>query len=144
MTPDGLEPMETSPQEVAELLKRYRIAVADATVDGQSADGRYVDAYTAGFLLAKIVVRASGHRVKGGESHRDTLLAVPWLMGSGAQASVDALDAARKRRNATMYDAADLVDDEDVSAPLGRVAVFEGLVRDWLRLSHPELTTTMP
>jgi hypothetical protein len=93
--------------------------------------------------LRKIVVRASGHRVKGGENHRDTLLAVPWLMGSGVQASVDALDAARKRRNATMYDAAGLVDDEDVSALLGRAAVFEGLGRDWLTSSHPELITTV-
>jgi hypothetical protein len=139
LTPDALERLETSAREIAELLSRFEVALQDARVFGQSADGRYVDAYTAGFLLAKLVIRASGYRVKGGENHRDTLLAVVWLMGSEAQSAVDALDAARKRRNATMYDAAGLVGDEDVLALLGRVGRFELLVRGWLRREHPEL-----
>lgn len=139
MTPDALECLGTSAQEIAELLSRFEVALRDARVLDQSADGRYVDAYRAGFLLAKLVVRASGYRVKGGENHRDTLLAVAWLMGSEAQTAVDSLDAARKRRNATMYDAAGLVGDEDVLALLGRVERFETLVREWLGREHPEL-----
>ena len=139
MTPDTLEPLASSPEEVVELFSRYRVAVADANVDAQSADGRYVDAYTAGFLLAKVVVRSSGYRIRGGENHRDTLLAVVWLMGSRAQSSTDALDAARKRRNATMYDAAGLVDEDDVAALLRRVGEFEALVRAWLAKEHPGL-----
>lgn len=139
MTPDALERLETSPREIAELLSRFDVAIRDARVQGQSADGCYVDAYTAGFLLAKLVVRASGYRVKGGENHRDTLLAVVWLVGSDAQTAVDAFDAARKRRNATMYDAAGLVDERDVRALLGRVEQFEALVREWLGRVHPEL-----
>lgn len=139
MTPDALERLETSAREIAELLSRFDVAYRDAHVQGQSADGRYVDAYTAGFLLAKAVIRASGYRVKGAENHRDTLLAVVRLLGSEAQTAVDSLDAARKRRNATMYDAAGLVDDEDVSALLGRVGRFETLVREWLGREHPEL-----
>ena len=72
MTPDGLESLESDPEEIRALVERYRCALADANVDEQSVDGRYVDAYTAGFLLAKIVIRASGFRVKGGENHRST------------------------------------------------------------------------
>ncbi len=30
MTPDGLEPLETDPQEIAALVERYRCALADA------------------------------------------------------------------------------------------------------------------
>jgi hypothetical protein len=139
MTPDGLERLRTSRREITELMSRFDVALKDARVKGKSADGRYVDAYTAGFLLAKVVIRASGYRVKGGENHRDTLLAVVWLMGSEAQATVDALAAARKRRNATMYDAAGMVDEDDVAALLGRVERFETLVREWLATEHPEL-----
>ncbi len=139
MTPEALEPHETSPEEIADLLKRYDVALADARVMGQSAEGRYVHAYTAGFLLAKTVVRAEGVRVKGGESHRDTLRAVPFFMGSAVQASIDALDAARKKRNSTLYDAAGLVDEHDVAALLSRVEGFESAVRDWLETEHSEL-----
>lgn len=139
MTPETLEPLETSAQEIADLLSRFDVALADASLAQQSVDGRYVDAYTAGFLLAKIVVRASGYRVGGGENHRDTLLAVPWLMGTESQSAVDALDAARKRRNATLYDAAGLVEDDDVTALVNRVKTFQALVRAWLSATHPEL-----
>jgi hypothetical protein len=66
MTPDALELRATSAAEIAALFGRYDVAMADARVAGQSADGRYVDAYTAGFLLAKIIVRSSGYRVRGG------------------------------------------------------------------------------
>jgi hypothetical protein len=134
-----LDPLETSAREVSELLKRFESAARDARVSDQSVEGRYVDAYTAGFLLAKVVVRASGYRVKGGENHRDTLRAVPWLMGSDAQTSIDVLDAARKKRNATLYDAEGLVDETDVVALLNRVERFEKLVRSWLAKEHPEL-----
>lgn len=139
MVPDALEPLAASAAEIGELLERFGVAVNDARVADQSADGRYVDAYTAGFLLAKIVVRACGMRVKGGENHLDTLRAVPWLMGTEAQPFIDALDAARKRRNATMYDAAGLVTEGDVAGLLQRVRGFEVLVRAWLAGEHPEL-----
>lgn len=139
MTPEALESLGSSPQEIGELLGRYASALGDAQVKAQSVDGRYVDAYTAGFLLAKVVVRAAGYRVRGGENHLDTLRAVPWVMGSTTQPSVDALEAARRRRNATMYDAAGLVDEEDVTALIRRVHAFEAQVRAWLADVHPEL-----
>ncbi len=139
MTPETLEPLGTSKQEIADLLARFAEALSDANVRAQSTDGRYVDAYTAGFLLAKIVVRASGHRVRGGENHLDTLRSVPWLMGSQVQSSADALEAARRRRNATMYDAAGLVDADDVAALIRRVVDFEIQVHEWLSTAHPEL-----
>lgn len=139
MTPEALEPMESSPAEIDDLLRRYATALEDAQVRAQSADGRYVDAYTAGFLLAKTVLRAAGYRVRGGENHLDTLRAVPWVIGSTTQSSVDALEAARRRRNATMYDAAGLVDEEDVSALIARVQTFEAQVRTWLADVHPGL-----
>ena len=139
MTPEALEPMESSPEEISELLRRYETALEDAQVRAQSVDGRYVDAYTAGFLLAKVVVRSAGYRVRGGENHLDTLRAVPWVMGTTSQSSVDAIEAARRRRNATMYDAAGLVDEEDVAALIARVQRFQSQVRAWLSDAHPEM-----
>lgn len=139
MTPDALVALATSRQEIADLFGRYAIALADASLPTQSVDGRYVDAYTAGFLLAKIAVRASGFRVKGGDNHRDTFAALPWLLGSAAQASADALDAARKKRNADLYDGAGFVGEVDLEALLTRVAIFAGLLGEWLAKEHPEL-----
>ena len=110
-----------------------------STVNMQSADGRYIDAYTAGFLLAKIVIRALGYRVKSGDNHRDTYAAVPWLMGTDAQTSVDALDSARKKRNADLYDGVGMVDEGDVEALLRRISIFDEAVRKWLETRHPEL-----
>ena len=141
MTPDALIPLETSFQEIADLFERYSVALADASLVTQSADGRYVDAYTAGFLLAKIAVRAAGYRVKGGDNHRDTISSLRWVIGSAVQPSADALDSARKRRNADLYDGAGLVSDVDVGALLRRVATLEGVVRDWLTEKHPELVS---
>lgn len=138
MTPDSLVEQATSTEEIDDLFKRYAVAIADASLLAQSADGRYVDAYTAGFLLAKIVIRAAGYRIKGGDNHRDTLGALPWLLGSEVQSSADALDAARRTRNADMYDGAGLVDGSDVEALMARIAVFERLVQAWLAEKHPE------
>lgn len=139
MTPDALERRETSAAEIAALFGWYEVALADAMVVEQSADGRYIDAYTAGFLLAKIVVRASGYRVRGGENHRDTLCVLPWLMGSAVQASVDALDAARKQRNIDLYDGAGAVEPSDVDDLVRRVVGFESQVRVWIEANHAEL-----
>lgn len=139
MTPDAIVPSPTTPAEIAALFGRFEIAISDASASGQSADGRYLDAYTAGFLLAKIVVRASGYRVKGSENHHATFAALEVLMGSASRESADALNAARKYRNQDMYDATGLVDAADVAALLARVATFEGEVRAWLDKHHPEL-----
>lgn len=144
MTPEALEVRGTSAAEISALFGRYDVAMADATVADQSADGRYVDAYTGGFLLAKIVVRTSGYRVRGGENHRDTLSAVPWLMGSGVRASVDALAAARKQRNVDLYDGAGSVEEADVHDLIGRVLAFEREVRSWIAANHPELLASDP
>jgi hypothetical protein len=142
MTPsESLVPQSTSSREIAELFGRFDVAERDARLEQRSPDGRYVDAYTAGFLLAKIVVRASGFRVRSGDNHRDTFSAVPWLMGTAEQATVDALDGARRKRNADLYDGAGFVDDEDVAALLRRVTSFEAAVRQWLGEQHPELTS---
>lgn len=139
MHAEALERRDTSAQEIAEIRARLEVARRDARVVEQSADGRYVDAYTAGYLLAKLVVRASGYRVKGGENHLDTLRAIPWLMGSESQSSVDALEAARRRRNTALYDAAGTVGDDDLEALLRRVDHFDRLVTEWLGREHPEL-----
>jgi hypothetical protein len=139
MTPDALEVLPTSSGEIADLLARFASARSDASVGIQSVDGRYLDAYTAGFLLAKVIVRASGYRVKGGENHRDTFLAAGFLAGKPMQGSLDYLSAARKRRNASLYDAAGLVDEADVAALVGRVDEFSLLVTTWLIDQHPEL-----
>jgi hypothetical protein len=56
VTPDAFIPLETSPREIADLFERFEVALGDARIADQSVDGRYVDAYTAGFLLAKIAV----------------------------------------------------------------------------------------
>jgi hypothetical protein len=80
-----------------------------------------------------------GDLLRRGENHRDTLRAAPWIMGTSAQSSIDALEAARRRRNATMYDAAGLVDEDDVAALILRVERFESEVRHWLAETHPEL-----
>jgi len=139
MTPEALIAQATSRQEIADLLERYSVALGDASLSVQSVDGRYVDAYSAAFLLSKIAIRAAGYRVKSGDNHRDTFSALPWLLGSVAQPSADAFDAARRKRNADMYDGAGLVDDADVEALLARVAVFEGVLKSWLNDAHPEL-----
>lgn len=44
MTPEALERLESSPEEIAELLRRFEVAMADAQVSAQSVEGRYIDA----------------------------------------------------------------------------------------------------
>lgn len=46
--------------------------LADAAVDGLSADGSFEHAYIASLTIATIVVRASGERVHGPDHHRVT------------------------------------------------------------------------
>jgi len=139
MTPDALVEQPTSAAEIREIRERYEVALHDAKVMEQSVDGRFVDAYTGGFLLAKLVVRASGYRVKGTENHRDMFSAIPWLLGSGVQGTADALEAARRVRNRDLYDGVGFVDAEDVDALLARVAALEEVVLGWLEAKYSEL-----
>lgn len=139
MSPEALVPLASSAKEIAELRQAYKQQLDDAQVADQSADGRYIDAYMAGFTLAKLVVRAAGYRVKGGENHRDMWLAVPWCMGTTVQPRVDFLAAARGRRNKAMYDAVGLIDDEDVELLLEQVQLFESAALKWVSEKHLEL-----
>lgn len=139
MAPEGLVAEPTSTEEVAALLGVFAQQLADAEVTTQSVDGRYVDAYSAASTLAKLVVRASGYRVKGSENHKDTWLAVPWCMGSRTQGTADRLSSARTRRNRAMYDVVGSIEEEDVVLLIMEVRRFHSDVLAWLRECHSEL-----
>lgn len=139
MPPEALIEQSTSAAEIASLFALYDVARSDATVQGLSADGRYVHAYTAGFLLAKIAIRSAGYRVRGGENHRDTLLSLPWVMGSQCDRFARLMQPARTRRSTALYDAAGGVDDEDIDDLLAEIRDFEIILRSWLSEGHPEL-----
>jgi hypothetical protein len=113
--------------------------LADAQTRGLSTDGRYGHAYDAGRMLATLVVRASGYRVKGeGGGHYNTFLALKLAEPAFSSISIY-LDACRRKRNEFLYEQANVVSSTEAEDLFMRMTLFSVQVDTWLKDHHPNL-----
>jgi hypothetical protein len=129
----------TSREEIESLRSMVERDLRDARVVGTSADTRFIVAYNAALILAKIVVAASGYRIKGAGAHRTTFDAVLCAMGAPFSQIVTFFDACRRKRNIVVYDASGRVSEREVTDLLDRVGQFRAEVEAWLAAKHPGL-----
>jgi hypothetical protein len=141
MTPRGPVGQPTSPAEMAGILGTVQRSLADAHVEGLSADGRFSHAYGAVLAAAKAVVRSEALRIAGPESHRDTLRVAGEMLGDEYRDIMRYFDRCRVKRNTLTYDVAGTVSEAEFEELLCHARAFSAVVLSWLLEHHPELLT---
>ena len=131
---------DTTHDEVESLKQLAEVALADASVERLSDDGRFERAYDAARALATIVIRASGYRVKGsGGGHYNTFLALEAANPARFRKVAAYLNLCREKRNEISYVAPGRVTPTEVREILDQVPRLRDEVPNWLRDEHPEL-----
>jgi len=130
----------TAPGEIADLLGIVNRDLQDAQVEAISEDRRFEAAFNAARTAAYVALRASGyrpsmhigHHLKTNDSLELTVNADPRL--------IHKLRVFSKKRNATSYDSAGNVSDQELEEAIRVAAQLRQSVLDWLQANHPELT----
>ena len=124
---------------VAKLIAAAERNIADAQLQGLSAENRFDAAYKAVMQLAMVALNANGYRTltsKPGH-HQTAIQTLPLSVGL-AQREVIVLDALRKQRNLSNY-AGDLVPDAVADECLANANSLLAHVRTWLMANAPGL-----
>ncbi len=140
MTPEGIEALPSSLDEIAKLQVRYRKHLIDAGILVRDADSRYCSYFDAGLVLTKIAVRARGLRVSGSHmNHYTQIMLAKSVLGRDAHPYVSILENARTKRNHATYDEAGTISATETAELEQTVLAFESLIRGWLACEHPDL-----
>ncbi len=114
--------------------------IADAGLEGMSADGRFDHAYEAVRALCQAALHASGYAVpKRGDAHQRVLDSLKLTVGGDVGAKVDYFDRCRRLRHKTMYERADVVQRPETDKLLAAARELRDQVRQWLEEQHPGL-----
>ena len=124
---------------VARLLAAAQRNIADAHLQGLSAENRFDAAYKAIMQAAMVALHANGYRPltsKPGH-HQTAIQTLPTSVGL-AQAKVIVLDALRKQRNLSDY-SGELIPDSAADECLASALELLAHVRTWLKTHRPDL-----
>ena len=132
----------TSAREIGDLLMLVERDVAECRKEELTLDWRFNIAYNAALQLCKIVLRSSGFRTRSrSPAHMVTIACLPDLLDERQKERAEYLDQCRSKRNATEYDAAGRITEEEVAELVEEVLELQRDVIDWLEREHPDLLT---
>jgi hypothetical protein len=136
---DWLKAEPPSPNEIANLLSIVVRALADARVDAISDDLRFQAAFSAALTAANIALRASGYRTKVQSGHHQKIVeSLEYTLASDPRL-IHKLRTFSRKRNATSYDAAGGVSEQDLAEAIKLANELHRSVIDWLTANHREL-----
>jgi hypothetical protein len=129
-----------SPQEIADLLGIVARDLRDARVEAISEDRRFEAAFNAARTAANVALRASGYRtaVQAGH-HLKTIDSLEFTIEADPRL-IQKMRVFSKKRNATSYDSAGNVSDQELEEAINAAEQLRQSVIAWLRANHPELT----
>lgn len=130
----------TSGSEISELRGVVARDLADAGIDGLSADRRFATAYNAALQSSKMVIACTGYRVKGLGAHNTTFACLKLAMGEPINQIARFLDQARRKRNIADYDAAGRITDTEVEDMVRIAELLAVQVEEWIQRNLPDLS----
>jgi len=135
--------IEPSARSISDSLAIARREVADASLQGMSADGRFDHAYDAIRGLCEAALHAAGFAVpKGARKHERLIESLKFTLQGRWLQDADFLDRCRRRRHQTMYERIGVVQQRDADELLATASNLHRDVRKWLRARHPVLAPT--
>ncbi len=124
---------------LARLLAAADRNIADAQLEGLSAENRFDAAYKAVMQLANVALNANGYRTLTSKpGHHQTAIQTLSLTIALPPATVIVLDALRKQRNLSDY-CGDLVPESAAAQCLASARELRVQVLAWMKTSRPEL-----
>ena len=130
---------KASAQEIRGLLAVADRDLADAQVEGLSADSRFSLAYNAALQSTIAALGAAGYRVMKGESqHHRAIQSLAHTIGSDP-VLISKLDKFRKKRNISDYEQAGLISNQEAKEMTQVAKDLRVEVEAWLRAKHGAL-----
>jgi len=112
--------------------------LADAEVEGLSADRRLEIAYNAALQLSILALAASGYRAARDKTHVYSIRSLAYTVGVDPEI-VDTLDAVRRKRHQANYERAGTASHTEAEEVRELASDLRERVFEWLRAEHPEL-----
>jgi uncharacterized protein (UPF0332 family) len=135
-----VRPHKTSAKEIEGLRQLVARDLADAAIEGLSADRRFATAYNAVLQLSKTAIACDGYRVASGPGHHQkSFEAVKTALGKASEPLADYFETCRRKRNYIDYDASEVVTETEVEEILEKAREFHELVEEWITKRHPSL-----
>lgn len=125
--------------EIKNLLLVAERDLADARVEGVTADRRFATAYNAALQLATAALRAEGYRTSGTGHHFTTLAVLTDILGAEMQSTADYLNACRAKRNTVDYNGIGVANERDVRELIEEAEILKTAMHAWLLRVHPGL-----
>jgi hypothetical protein len=130
----------TSKRELDALRELIARDLADAGIQGLSADRRFATAYNAALQAAKMAIACAGYRLASAPGHhRLTFQAAQMALGPAAAKSLDYMEACRRKRNAIDYDHAAVATETEAAEMVDAAELFLEFVEKWMAAHHPKL-----
>lgn len=129
-----------SAQEIDGLLGIADREIADASLEGISADGRFDHAYSAVRALCEAALHASAYTVpKDSRKHERTIESLKLTLDAEWVEDADYFDQCRRRRHQSLYERSDVTQPADADELLARAKRLLTAVREWLQREHAHL-----
>ena len=135
-----LRPHRTNKDDLRHLLEIAERDIADAEVEGLSADRRFLIAYDAALTLSTIPLYSAGYETHGTGHHWVTFQLLPHFMGKEASEVAIYFESCRSKRNVGTYDRGGEISDAEAGELLDEVLDFKLKVERWLQAAHPQLS----
>jgi uncharacterized protein (UPF0332 family) len=137
---DEVKKHKTSKSELDKIRIAIRRDLADASLDGLSADRGFATAYNAALQAAKMAIACAGYRVTTGAGHhRISFEAVKLAIGTSADSYADYFDRCRRKRNVIDYDDANVATETEAQELVAKAKDFRDLVEQWIAKNYPQL-----
>jgi hypothetical protein len=129
----------SSPEEIRDLFGIVARALADAKVEQISDDLRFQAAFGAALTAGNVALRASGYRTRVQAGHHQKIVESLELTIEADPKLIQKLKVLSKKRNATSYDAAGSVSEQDLEQAIQVAEELRQSITAWLKERHPEL-----
>ncbi|MBQ1766366.1 MAG: DNA-binding protein [Aquincola sp.] len=135
----SLDAIQPDAAAIGKLLAAAQRNLADAQLDGLSAENRFDAAYKAIMQLSMVALQANGYRTLTSKpGHHQTAIQTLSTSVGLATAEVILLDALRKQRNLSDY-SGDLVPEAVATECLVSAKALQAHVLAWLKAHRPDL-----
>jgi uncharacterized protein (UPF0332 family) len=114
--------------------------LADARVQGLSADRRFATAYNAALQAANMAIACAGYRVTAKIGHHKvTLDSVTLALGTQANHYVDYFERCRRKRNVIDYTRTHVATDSEAEEIVEKANEFYDAVEAWIESKFTKL-----
>jgi len=114
--------------------------LADASIDGLSADRKYATAYNAALQAANMAIACAGYRVTAKTGHHKiAFYSANLALGAGATKYADYFETCRRKRNVIDYTRSHVATETEAKEVVAQATQFVEFVESWIGSKYPNL-----